>query len=358
MLVNAKEIERRESTAAASTAAAPQRVAVFDLGSNSFHMIVAEVADDGRIRILDRARQMVRLGMQTLEQGIISPDAFQRGLGALRVLHERAAMQRPHVTLAVGTSALREASNGGEFVEAVRAALGLDVRVIDGIEEAELVYRGARQALALEGRRVALFDVGGGSTEVILGQEEGYLFTTSLRLGVLRLRDRWAYSDPPTPRECAVMADWAWTVLKPAIDCVREKGFDFVALTSGTALALGRIVGDELPPVQRVGAGELCSPQPFAGGYGNPVRVPIITAPRFRLRLSALIKWEARLARATARERSERWGIETGRAESIVPGIIIVRTIFELMGVDEAQVCGAALREGLIADWAALPRLA
>src|SRR6516225_6113930 len=123
------------------------RIAALDAGSNSFHLIVAEVETGGRIQILDRAKEMVRLGDGALHRGVIPPDVFRRGLDALAALRRIADRQKVDALVAVATSAVREAANGGEFVRAARDEVGIDIQVIRGDEEARLIYLGARSSL-------------------------------------------------------------------------------------------------------------------------------------------------------------------------------------------------------------------
>src|SRR5262245_55540409 len=139
-MLNARARQEWNGVSSAVLEGPEERIAAFDLGSNSFHLLVVDVDEHGRTTIVDQAKQMVRLGAGTLETGTISDESFERALGALRMLHARATAHRPRVCIAVGTSALREASNGADFVNAARAYLGLSVRVIDGIEEARLIY--------------------------------------------------------------------------------------------------------------------------------------------------------------------------------------------------------------------------
>jgi exopolyphosphatase/guanosine-5'-triphosphate,3'-diphosphate pyrophosphatase len=308
-------------------ARAPVTVAALDVGSNSFHLMVVETCPDGSSRVLERAREMVRLGEASLHVGVIPEEAFQRGLSALRSLVARARVFRPVEILAVATSAVREASNGRAFVEAVERECGLQIRVIDGIEEARFIYQGARQALALDGRRAALFDVGGGSTEAILGDQHQALLASTLKLGVLRLRDHWLRSDPPSPHDTAVMSEWVRTVTSSTIARFHAAGFDLVALTSGTALALARLAGRRLP---RLGS-----------------------VDRFHLSLQALRVWAEKLSAMTTGERSQVPGLDPGRVDTIVPGAVILRSILEATGAEEALVCDAALREGVIAEYLA-----
>jgi exopolyphosphatase/guanosine-5'-triphosphate,3'-diphosphate pyrophosphatase len=305
------------------------RIAALDIGSNSFHLIVSHVNPGGRMEILDRAKEMVRFG-ETLKSGMISPDVFRRGLDALRSLKRIADRHQPDALVAVATSAVREAQNGGEFARAVRDELGIDMRVIRGQEEAHLIYLGARSALDLAGRRVALFDVGGGSTELILADSRECYFTISLKLGVLRLRDEWQTADPPSAREVAALSDRVRSALEPAIARVRAMGFDFVALTSGTAFALAGLAA-------RAGNG--------AGG--GPPRV---------LTFRALCEVERRLLSLSLAERTKLAGLDPRRADTVIPGAILLRAIFELSGADHATLCEPALREGIVADYVAKNR--
>jgi exopolyphosphatase/guanosine-5'-triphosphate,3'-diphosphate pyrophosphatase len=305
------------------------RVAALDVGSNSFHLMVVETTANGGIRVLERAKEMVRLGESSLSDGVIPPTAFRRGLKALRFLADVAHEHRPEAIVAVATSAVREASNGRVFVDAARRQCGLSIRVIDGAEEARLIYLGARPGLGLGERRVALFDVGGGSTEAILANEQQALLSSSLKIGVLRLRDHWLRSDPPAASDTAVMSDWVRTVTGPTILRFKAARYDLVALTSGTAMALARLAGRRLPPSSGV--------------------------DRFQLPLEGLRSWEGRLAAMSSQERAAVPGVDPGRVDTIVPGAVILRTILEATGASEAVVCDAALRDGVIADYLAQP---
>jgi exopolyphosphatase / guanosine-5'-triphosphate,3'-diphosphate pyrophosphatase len=303
----------------------PVKVAALDVGSNSFHLVVVEAAADGTVRVLARAKQMVRLGEASLREGVIPPAACERGLRALQLLAEVARQHQPDAVVAVATSAVREASNGLVFLEAARRRCGLAIRTIDGTEEARLIYLGARQALALKGRQAALFDVGGGSTEAILGNDHQALLSSSLEIGVLRLRENWQRSDPASPHDIEFMAEWVRTVMRPTVLRFRAAGFDLVALTSGSALALARLAGRRIPPLAGV--------------------------DRHHLPLESLRVWERRLAAMSAEERGRVPGLDPARVDTIVPGAVILRTIVELTGATQAVVCDAALREGMIADY-------
>ena len=302
-----------------------EKIAALDIGSNSFHLVVVEGGADGSIKVLEHAKRMVRLGEASLGEGTIPGEAFDRGIAAADELSKIARAHRPDHILAVATSAVREAANGKDFVNAVRRHSDLAIRVLDGIEEAGLIYQGARQSLALDGQSAALFDVGGGSTEAILGSQHEAILCSSLKIGVLRLREHWQRTDPPSASDTAFMSEWVRTVMRPTIQRFQATGFDVVALTSGTAVQLARLAGERLPSVAGVG--------------------------RHRLTLPALRLWEHRLSNLTAAERVNVVGLDPARVDTIVPGAVIIRSILEMTGAQQALVSEAALREGVIADY-------
>jgi exopolyphosphatase/guanosine-5'-triphosphate,3'-diphosphate pyrophosphatase len=306
------------------------RIAALDCGSNSFHLIVADVETGGRIQVLDRAKELVRIGDSTLHTGVIPPELFRRALDALKFLRRIADRHKPDALVAVATSAVREAQNGGEFVRAARDEVGIDIRVIRGDEEARLIYHGARGSLDLGKRRVALFDLGGGSLEVILADAQELYFAASLKLGVIRLTEACPVSDPPTPRERAQLAERARSQLEPVIARVRAMGFDFVAFTSGTASALAGLLGLER---ERAGSQRATA-----------------------LPHKALAELEQRLGGLRAVERARLPGLDARRGDTIYTGAVVLRTVLDLTGAAEASLCETALREGIIADYVATHR--
>src|SRR5450432_2552747 len=302
------------------------RIAALDVGSNSFHLIVAEVETGGRIRVIDRAKEMVRLGDSTLHKGVIAPEVFRRGLDALRALRRIADRHKVDALVAVATSAVREAQNGGEFVRAARDEAGIDIRVIRGDEEARLIYLGARGSLDLGKRRVALFDLGGGSLEIVLADAQELYFTASLKLGVIRLAERCPCSDPPSPRERSHLTERVRTMLDPVISRLRAMGFDNVAFTSGTASALAGLVRAD------------------GGGGKSTIALPDLAA------------LEQRLGTMTVAARGRLPGLDARRTDTIYAGAVVFRTALELCGAEEATLCETALREGIVADYVASNR--
>jgi exopolyphosphatase/guanosine-5'-triphosphate,3'-diphosphate pyrophosphatase len=300
------------------------KVAAIDCGTNSFHLLVAQVTGDGTIVALDRAKEMVRLGDSAF-RGMIEPDAFARGVDAIRRFRATAERAGCDAVIAVATSAVREAENGGDFVRSIRDETGIELTVIRGDEEARLIYLGARSALNLTGKRALIVDIGGGSVEMIVGDARDAYYSRSLKLGVLRVLSQLQPSDPITADQRSRLAAELHRALEEPMQATRKIGFDLVAMSSGTA----RAVADLIP----------------TSSTEKPRRVA------FR----EVYALEDRVCAMTAAERA-RLGVDPKRVDSIVPGVILVRSLLEVAHADEYVLCDAALREGLVADYAARNR--
>src|SRR5947208_4829329 len=179
----------------------PVRLAAIDVGSNSVHVVVADVSADGRVEVVDRVKEMVRLGRHTFTTGRLPSAAMDLAVGAVKTFARLAHARRVVRMRAVATSAVREARNGMAFVHRLRRETGLPVKVITGAEEARLIFRAAQHALGLHGGPHLLLDVGGGSVELVLVHEGRPPWLRSLPLGAARLAERFPPTDPPTRRE-------------------------------------------------------------------------------------------------------------------------------------------------------------
>lgn len=295
----------------------PARIAALDLGSNSFHLVIAELSEAGRFQVIARAKERVFLGESVFRCGSIDDETFARGLAALRRLREIAADYAPEQTLAVGTSALREAGNGRLFVRSAQRVTGLEVRVIDGLEEARLVCLGARRELDQGATRIALFDFGGGSTEVLVADDRGCALTASLPFGSLRLRHQWACSDPPTAAELELLRASAAEALEPTLAHVERLGFDRVVLACGAARSLWRL---SAAPLTR------------------------------ELAREGILQLSRRLALLRTADQTAVLGAEAGAPNALLIASVVLGAILERLGAERAFVAAGGLREGLIVD--------
>jgi len=300
------------------------RLAALDLGSNSFHALIADVDRTGRLAVVERAKRMPRIGEGIFRTGEISPPARKQAMRAISELLPLIERTGPDGVRAVATAAVREARNGREFVYEVRARFGLEIHVISGDEEARLSFAGARAVLGDELGHATLFDLGGGSLEAIVGDGERIVRTASAPLGVLRAVVERPLSDPPTREELRALETWARgqvaAFLKPLGDDLGQ-----IILCAGTARAV-RSVARALGYLPEEGTGA--------------ERVSRDT-------LRYLIE---RLAQLPLAARRDTPGLEPNRADLIVPGAVMLDAILAAAGVEQARICRAALREGLILD--------
>jgi exopolyphosphatase/guanosine-5'-triphosphate,3'-diphosphate pyrophosphatase len=172
------------------------RIAIIDLGTNTFNLLVAERDGSGRLRVLLAEEAPVFLGRGGIEKGVIADDAFQRGLNALERYAAKARELGAVQVAGFGTSALRNTRNAPDFVRAAQERFGIPITVIPGGEEAALILEGARQAVAFGTKPMLVMDIGGGSIEFILATDKALMWKQSFELGVTRLRERFPTPDP------------------------------------------------------------------------------------------------------------------------------------------------------------------
>jgi exopolyphosphatase/guanosine-5'-triphosphate,3'-diphosphate pyrophosphatase len=307
---------------------APERLAAIDIGSNSIHMIVVERRPGGGYRVLDRERDMVRLGRSGLGRGRLSERAIERGLVALSRMTTLARLKGATRLVAVATSATREAENGDDFLARVRAHTGLAVRLLDGAEEGELIYRAVREAVDLGRRSALILDVGGGSTEWITTRAGRLGKVRSLALGSLRGAGELD-GDPPSRRSLAALRRKIRRRLG-AIEAPRS--LDRAFATSGTAVCVADLID-------------------HFGGRDWKARGGVLREIR-RRDLAALV---ARLVEMKQRDLARLPPVGKPRAESIVAGAVLLEELLRRSSLDRLAVSDRALREGLVLQTLAEP---
>jgi exopolyphosphatase/guanosine-5'-triphosphate,3'-diphosphate pyrophosphatase len=290
------------------------RVGVVDLGTNSTRLLVADV-DDGRVEEVARRTEITRLGEGVDERRKLLPLPVARVRNVLsdyrRELEELGAER----TLALGTSAIRDADNGEAFLGEIEWSYGFTTRLLSGEEEGELTRRGVAGGRELEAGTLVL-DVGGGSTELTAGD-----FRTSLDLGCVRLTERFLHSDPPTREE-----------LKAAARAIRD------------ALP-------ELEPTQAIGvAGTITTLAALELGEYDPERIH-----GHRISRDAVEVQLEHLASLPLAQRRELPGLEPERAPVIVAGAVIVREVLDRYGLAELEVSERDILHGAALEAAALP---
>ena len=303
----------------AATAGLENFLAAVDLGSNSFHMVVAEeVGSD--IRLHDRLREGVRLAEGLRDDGSLDPEVEKRALDCLARFGQRLRGIRPERVRVIGTNTLRQASAMEGFIRAIENTLGYPLEIVAGREEARLVYLGVAHSLAVDAReRRLVVDIGGGSTELIAGQ--GFIpdLRESLHFGCVASTRAYFPDEQITAPACERLEKRVRMAVEPMLEDFASHGWDQAVGSSGTIKSIGRILAE--------------------GGQG-----PRIT----RAGLHWLREQMMRLGSVRALTRLK--GLKPDRAAVFPGGFIILFALFESLGLQEMRFSEGALREGAIYD--------
>jgi exopolyphosphatase/guanosine-5'-triphosphate,3'-diphosphate pyrophosphatase len=299
-----------------------KRIAAIDVGTNSIHMIVAEPRPGG-YRVVDREKEMVQLGLSSLDGQPLTEEAMSRGVEAIARMRDIAARWKAGEIVAVATSAVREAPNRREFLRRVRENAGVRVKVISGEEEADYIYRAVRSAVDLDASTALCIDIGGGSVEFIVGTASEIFLTRSEPLGALRLSQRFALHGRPGPRSVAACRRHVAERVRKLRKRIRGLGIDLCVGTSGSILALTQM----------------------SDGNGNG---KVASHKLKRLERRNVTDAVRTLASLSNSERVERFGFDERRASSIVAGAIVLDEIMDVLSIDSLLACPAAIREGII----------
>src|SRR5947209_9761004 len=291
-----------------------QRVAVVDIGTNSTRLLVAEL-DGERVREeLERESRVTRLGAGVDSSGALQDDAMERVydvLGDYRRLIDRHGAGR---AVAVLTSAVRDASNGEQFADTVRERFGLEPHVLTGDEEARLTFLGATGERDPDDPTPTLvIDIGGGSTELVIGAGHAVSFHVSTQAGVVRQSERHIRCDPPTDEELQALREDVREILADAVPDVHLEAVERGIGVAGTATSLGAIA-------QRL--------EPYDPEKVHGYRLSAGERDRIRDELCAM----------RVDERREVPGLHPDRAPTIIPGVLILEAAMDLFGLDELEI--------------------
>ena len=292
--------------------------AAIDLGSNSFHMIVARF-DNQQLHIVDRIKDMVRLSAGMDKNKNLTPEAEQRALDCLAMFKQRIENLPMRNVRAVGTNTLRSARNAGHFIKKAEKTLGCTVEIISGIEEARLIYRGVAHSIGDNEKQRLVMDIGGGSTELIIGKGSQTLIMESLYMGCVSYTQRF-FADGQIDSQSMRLAQIAARVeLVPIMNLYRQMGWDIAIGTSGTIKAVLRVVSAE------GWAGEGVSMQSLK----NIVR---------------------HLEQVGHVDKIELKGLSEQRRAVFAGGVAVLYGLFQALDLKKIQVSDGALREGLLYD--------
>jgi len=305
------------------------RIAAIDIGTNSIHMVIARSTGGAAFEVEDAEREVVQVGRGSFRSGRLKAAAVRRTVEALARFVDLARRHEVDRILCTATAAVREAKNGGRFVQAARAAAGITPRVIPAEEEGRLIYLGVKSALQLGPAPSLIVDIGGGSVQLVVASHERLLLTASAPLGALRLTECLLESDPPTRHDLQRLRRHIRRHAKDALEAVSAHRPTAVYGSSGSIHALA-----QLSHHLETGA---------ALGQLNGYRLS-------RARLARVTRLLQGLDRAG---REELPGIDSARAEIIVPGAMVLGYVLDAVEADEIVISDFGVREGLVTDYLA-----
>jgi exopolyphosphatase/guanosine-5'-triphosphate,3'-diphosphate pyrophosphatase len=316
------------------------RIAALDLGSNSFHLLIAEAHADGTFEPLVRDKEMLRLGNIVAATGEIG-SAASAAVDVVRRFRALAEDLEVKEVVAYGTAALREARDSASLIDWIEAETDIKVRIISGRDEARLIFKAVRASVVIDPSPALALDLGGGSLELMIGDSAGLAWSASLKLGVGRLTADLVRGDPPT-------------------------GGDRRRVVHAVSTALGRVLPDIARLGPRLAIGSSGTLETLIGlaaaRRGGPLPASVNQLTVTARELDALTQ---DLLQMTSAQRAQLPGVDSRRADLLPAGALLTMTVLDLTGVTELVGCEWALREGMVldaiaghsrADWSGEPR--
>lgn len=301
------------------SASEERSIAAVDLGSNSFHMVIGQIKDD-KVVIIDRIKEMVQLASGLNRHNKLEASVEQRALDCLERFGQRLrGMQADDVSI-VGTNTLRRVDASSGFLEKAQAAVGHTINIISGIEEARLIYQGVTQSLSNRDERRLVIDIGGGSTEFIIGEKETPRHLESLYMGCVSFSKRFLGDGKITEKRLNKAKMAAMLELEPHETKLKRLGWDHAIGASGTIRAIDSVIR--------------------ANGWGDSIS---------RQGLEAIQKV---LVKSRHVEKIELAGLDPARRNVFPGGLMVLSACFELLDIEEMSISDGALREGLLFDLA------
>ena len=305
-------------------------IAVMDLGTNTFHLMIAEVID-GSFREVLHDHEGVKLGEGGINKGYIQQAAFERGMATMERFG--AEIKAHHVTQvkAIATSALRNASNGQQFIDTVKARTGIQIEIIDGLKEATYIYEGVKVSGALSDQTFLIMDIGGGSVEFIICNQNEMLWKHSFEIGAARLIERFHQIDPITSACIIQLNQYLAQALQPLFQAAEQHKITKLIGSAGAFETFAEVIEHE---------------------SHNDFDVKKINT--YNYDINALIHITDRLITSTNKQRKAIKGIISLRVDMIVVASILTRYMMDKLNINNVGMSTYSLKEGVMAGLAGM----
>jgi len=299
-----------------------------DIGTNSIHLVIASVNSDGIVQILSKEKEVVRLGKSSSDMKYLSKEAIERGIATLKRYKIICDTKNAEIR-AVATSATREALNKEDFILQVFNETGINIEVVSGFEEARLIYLGVLQALDVFEKKILLIDIGGGSTEFLVGKQGQVNYANSIKLGAVRLNEKF-FSDGKYTKENIESARlYVRSMINPVVRELKNENFDMVVGTSGTIENIASMIYSS----------KIVS-------HDNEFNFN-----NFKYSKSELNEIVKIILKAENLSQIKKIpGLDSQRSDIITAGALILEQIFKEFDIKELTLSSYALREGILLD--------
>lgn len=302
-----------------------EKIGIIDLGTNTFHLLLAEI-QDGKMRVIHRERQAVRIGMGGINLNVIQEEALDRALQCLRLFQKTLAQQKVTRVLAMATSALRTAHNANEVIEKIRKETGIEVTIISGEQEAQYIYLGVRSAMDLGTKKSLIVDIGGGSVEFIICDRREIFWKQSIEVGAQRMVELYHQHDPILPEEINRVRGHYEESLISLRGAMEQHQPSFLVGSSGSFDTLSEIC---------------CLRQ------GIPF---LREEPENPLNIEAYLEIHEELISRNRAERLTIPGMIEMRVDMIVVASCLIQYLISHFQFDKIRVSGYSLKEGVLAS--------
>ena len=300
------------------------RIAVIDLGTNTFNLLIADVLNNTS-KIIYTTKIPVRLGQGGLSKNRIEQDAFERGIYALIKYRKLIDKHRVDRVFAFATSAIRGAINKNEFIEMAKEQAKINIEAITGEREADLIYKGVKHALKIGEQPELIMDIGGGSTEFIIANDKNLYWKYSFLLGVSRLMEKFNPSDPIKEEEVSTIENYLETELKPLFDALKQNPVNTLIGSSGSFDSFAEIISNK---------------------YHSTDILKDKTEYTFNLNECEVVFEE--MLRSTKKERLAIKGLIEMRVDMIVLSALLVKFVLKKTGIKNMRLSTYSLKEGVM----------
>lgn len=304
------------------------RLAVIDCGTNTFNLLIIEQEDAVKYTKLYQTRLSVKLGEHSINKGFIGELPFQRGIEAIGIYKTQCNEFEVDTILAFATSAIRDASNGKEFVKEIAKRFKISIQIIDGKREAGLIYRGVKEAVKLHEDPSLIMDIGGGSNEFIIANKHEIFWKGSFNIGAARILEKFRFSDPATEQEIEKVKSYLLLELNTLLCAVEEyKPIELIG-SSGAYESFIEMIHGEL--------------------HGEPL---VTSKTEYLIDLKKYSEISEKVKRSSLNERKRMKGLVPMRIDMIVISCIMTDVILKNCKLNRLRVSTYSLKEGALAEY-------